>query len=50
MEEMKTCTMCEHSHKEDGTCDCGCQHHEKMVCLKCGHGHKESGVCDCGCQ
>jgi hypothetical protein len=20
----KTCTMCGHQHKEDGTCDCGC--------------------------
>lgn len=21
----KVCEMCEHKHKEDGTCDCGCK-------------------------
>lgn len=48
-EQTKACEMCQHEHKEDGSCDCGCAG-GAQVCEQCSHEHKEAdGSCECGC-
>lgn len=45
------CKVCEHEHKEDGTCDCGCEAEQQMdqICWSCGHAMHNERECKCGC-
>ncbi len=46
-----TCSVCEHEHKDDGTCDCGCEAEQQVdqICWNCGHAIHTERECKCGC-
>lgn len=45
------CTVCDHEHKDDGTCDCGCEAEQQVgqFCWNCGHAEHFERACKCGC-
>lgn len=46
------CTVCEHEHAEDGTCECGCEAEQQLgqFCWSCGHAEHIERACKCGCE
>ncbi len=46
------CTVCEHDHADDGTCECGCTAEVELeqFCVSCGHSEHGDRECKCGCS